>query len=34
MPNSSPTGHWPASSLSADGKLMRGKLRTYAGVAP
>jgi endoglucanase len=32
MPNSSTTGKWPDASLSADGKLMRGKLRAYAGV--
>jgi hypothetical protein len=34
MPNSSTTGHWPDTSLSTDGKLVRGKLRAYAGVAP
>jgi endoglucanase len=34
MPNSSTTGQWPASSLTAAGKLVRGKLRAYAGVSP
>jgi endoglucanase len=34
LPNSSPTGGWPESSLTEAGKLVRGKLRAYAGVTP
>jgi endoglucanase len=34
MPSSSTTGNWPASSLTAAGKLVRGKLRGYAGFSP
>jgi endoglucanase len=34
LPNKSLNGGWPTSDLTDDGRLVRGKLRAYAGVAP
>jgi endoglucanase len=34
LPNRSTTGGWSASDLTASGKLVRGKLRAYAGASP
>ncbi|MFN2166568.1 MAG: glycoside hydrolase family 5 protein, partial [Anaerolineae bacterium] len=34
LPSSSTTGGWPGSSLTAAGKLVRARLRAYAGLSP